>query len=282
MKLDCKSYLEEKKNKAKQISEQYLQETGNKPEIYIFNKNSDRANETYVKSKVKHCLESGIQPIVINDEVYNGTMEYISPYSTSICLVQKCEDFEKELDKLYGMDDPRLIDIEYLRTDPHKVCTPAGIVNLLKEKCNYELKGKTAVIINRGNIIGKPLAQLLLDEDATVIIAHSKTPEHNLKKLCQQADIIFVGVGIPSFLDDTYLNNSGKQVVIDFGINRDNEGKLCGDINEESIKDKVLYYTGTPGGTGLTTVAQLIDNITEYYKTRLTIMNSCDFKKYFN
>lgn len=269
MKLDCKSYLEEKKLKARQISERYLQETGNKPEIYIFNKNNDKANETYVNSKVKHCLESGIQPIVINDEVYKGTTEYILPYTTNICLVQKCDDFERELDKLYNMDDPRLIDIEYLRTNPHKVCTPAGIVNMLKEKYNYEFKGKTAVIINRGNIIGKPLAQLLLDEDSTIIIAHSKTPKHNLKKLCQQADIIFVGVGIPNFLDDTYLNNSGQQVVIDFGINRDSEGKLYGDINEESIKDKVLYYTGTPGGTGLTTVAQLIENITNFYNNQL-------------
>lgn len=258
MKLDCKGYLEEIKQKAREVVNLSKEDI----ELFIFNKNKDEANQTYVNSKVRHCNDVGIKTFVINDSVIRGVDDYILPYSTNLCLVQKCENFKKELDDLYGFDDPTLIDVEYLRTNPHKVCTPAGIINLLKRKHNYSFEGKTAVIINRSDIVGKPLSTILLDENATVIVAHSKTPTEILKELCRKADIIFVGVGKVNFIDDTFLNNTGEQVLIDFGINRDEEGRLCGDINEEAIKDKVKYYTSTPGGTGLTTVAQLLENIT--------------------
>lgn len=107
-------------------------------------------------------------------------------------------------------------------------CTPAGIIQLLK-RSNIEIEGKHCVVIGRSNIVGKPMALLMLRENATVTIAHSKTK--NLKELCKQADILIVAIGKPKFIDESYVKEGA--VVIDVGIHRNEENKLCGDVDFE-------------------------------------------------
>ena len=133
-------------------------------------------------------------------------------------------------------------------------CTPAGIMEILREY-NVELEGKTAVIIGRSNIVGKPMAQLLLEKNATVTLTHSRTP--HLAKVCRQADVLIVAIGRAKFVTEDYVKEGA--VVIDVGINRDEEGKLCGDVDFDQVKDKVGMITPVPGGVGPMTITMLME-----------------------
>ncbi|WP_461204362.1 bifunctional 5,10-methylenetetrahydrofolate dehydrogenase/5,10-methenyltetrahydrofolate cyclohydrolase [Clostridium sp. DL1XJH146] len=136
-------------------------------------------------------------------------------------------------------------------------CTPKGIISLLKEN-NIEIKGMNAVIVGRSNIVGKPMANLLLKENATVTICHSKTKD--LKKICSEADILIVAIGKPLFIDSTYVKE--KAVVIDVGTTY-LDGKLVGDVNFNDIISKVDYATPVPGGVGPMTTTMLLTNLYE-------------------
>ncbi len=133
-------------------------------------------------------------------------------------------------------------------------CTPAGIMEILREY-NVELEGKTAVIIGRSNIVGKPMAQLLLEKNATVTLTHSRTP--HLAKVCSKADVLIVAIGRAKFVTEDYVKEGA--VVIDVGINRDEEGKLCGDVDFDQVKDKVGMITPVPGGVGPMTITMLME-----------------------
>ena len=133
-------------------------------------------------------------------------------------------------------------------------CTPAGIMEILREY-NVELEGKTAVIIGRSNIVGKPMAQLLLEKNATVTLTHSRTP--HLAKGCSKADVLIVAIGRAKFVTEDYVKEGA--VVIDVGINRDEEGKLCGDVDFDQVKDKVGMITPVPGGVGPMTITMLME-----------------------
>lgn len=134
-------------------------------------------------------------------------------------------------------------------------CTPAGIVDLIDE-AEIDLKGKHCVVIGRSNIVGKPLAMMLLHRDATVTICHSKTA--NLKTICQDADILVVAVGKANLINNEHIKDGA--VVIDVGINRLSDGSLCGDVDFESVINKVSYITPVPGGVGVMTRAILMKN----------------------
>lgn len=147
-------------------------------------------------------------------------------------------------------------------------CTPAGIIQLLK-KTNIEINGKSAIIVGRSNIVGKPMGALLLLENATVTIAHSQT--NNLKELCKNADIIVAAIGKAKFITKDYV--SSKSIIIDVGMNRDENNKLCGDVDFEQVKDIVSYITPVPGGVGPMTVVMLMKNLIELtkYQNNLSI-----------
>lgn len=140
-------------------------------------------------------------------------------------------------------------------------CTPAGILELLY---NYKIKieGKNCVIIGRSNIVGKPMAMLLLKENATVTICHSKT--RNLADICRNADILISAVGKANFVKSDMVKKDS--VVIDVGMNRDESGKLCGDVDFNDVKNKVSYITKVPGGVGPMTIAQLMRNTLKAFK----------------
>ncbi|MDE7433644.1 MAG: bifunctional methylenetetrahydrofolate dehydrogenase/methenyltetrahydrofolate cyclohydrolase, partial [Mycoplasmoidaceae bacterium] len=124
-------------------------------------------------------------------------------------------------------------------------CTPLGVIELLKHS-NVDMNGKHVVIIGRSNIVGKPLAALFLLENATVTVCHSRT--NNLKGICKQADILVAAVGKAKMINKEYVKQNA--VVIDVGINRDENNKLCGDVDFEGVKDVVSLITPVPGGVG--------------------------------
>lgn len=140
-------------------------------------------------------------------------------------------------------------------------CTPYGIIQLLK-RSGIEMDGKHCVIMGRSNIVGKPMAQLMLRENATVTIVHSHTP--NIRELTRQADILVAAIGKTKFVTEEYVKEGA--VVIDVGINRDENGKLCGDVDFEQVAEKTSAITPVPGGVGPMTIAMLMYNCLEAYR----------------
>ena len=137
-------------------------------------------------------------------------------------------------------------------------CTPAGIIELLK-RSGITMEGKECVVIGRSNIVGKPMAQLLLQENGTVTICHSRTK--NLKEVTKRADILVVAIGKPRFITDEYVKEGA--VVIDVGIHRGEDGKLCGDVDYNLVAPKASAITPVPGGVGPMTIAMLMKNCVE-------------------
>lgn len=140
-------------------------------------------------------------------------------------------------------------------------CTPAGIIELLK-RTDVEITGKKCVVIGRSNIVGKPMALLLLRENGTVTICHSRTQD--LKAVCKEADILVVAIGKPKMIDETYVKEGA--VVIDVGIHRPEGGKLCGDVDFEKVCNHTSAITPVPGGVGPMTIAMLMNNCLRSYE----------------
>ncbi len=139
-------------------------------------------------------------------------------------------------------------------------CTPAGIIELLK-RSNIEISGKECVVIGRSNIVGKPMAIMMLQENATVTICHSRTK--NLPEVCRRADILIVAIGKPKMITKEYVKEGA--VVIDVGIHRNENNKLCGDVDYEDVFDTCSYITPVPGGVGPMTIAMLMYNCVSRY-----------------
>ena len=149
----------------------------------------------------------------------------------------------------------------------HCPCTPSGVMRLLEEY-NIPLEGKNALVIGRSNIVGRPMAMMLEHAGCTVTVAHSKTAKDSLIENFVSADIVVSAVGKRNVVSDVEFLSSKRlkdKVLIDVGMNRDENGKLCGDFSEE-LKQKVAYYTPVPGGVGAMTVAMLMQNVIEYYE----------------
>ena len=158
---------------------------------------------------------------------------------------------EKDVDAFHPQNVGKIMTGDY----DFLPCTPAGIMEMLKYE-NIEVEGKTCVVIGRSNIVGKPMSMLLLHKNGTVTICHSKT--QNLKEVCQSADILVAAVGRANFVTADMVKDGA--VVIDVGINRLENGKLCGDVDFENVKEKASYITPVPGGVGPMTIATLMQN----------------------
>ncbi len=140
-------------------------------------------------------------------------------------------------------------------------CTPAGVIELLK-RSNVEIEGKHCVVIGRSNIVGKPMALLMLRENATVTVCHSRTK--NLKEICKEADILIVAIGKPMYINSEYVKEGA--VVIDVGIHRDANNKLCGDVDYNTVEPICSAITPVPGGVGPMTICMLMKNCLEAMK----------------
>ena len=158
---------------------------------------------------------------------------------------------QKDVDAFHAVNVGKIMlgDYEFLP------CTPAGVMEMLR---SYQIpvEGKECVVIGRSNIVGKPMGMLLLHENGTVTICHSRTK--NLAEVCRRADILVAAVGIPKFVKADMVKEGA--VVIDVGMDRDENGKLCGDVDFEAVKDKCSFITPVPGGVGPMTIAMLMQN----------------------
>ncbi|WAM32556.1 bifunctional methylenetetrahydrofolate dehydrogenase/methenyltetrahydrofolate cyclohydrolase FolD [Caldicellulosiruptor naganoensis] len=252
-----------------------LKEKGIESTLAVVIVGDDPASRSYVNSKKKTCSEVGINSIeyaldstttqedlenlierLNQDPKINGILVQL-PLPNGLDEARVCKKIlpQKDVDGFHPMNVGMLttgIDFEY----SIKPCTPFGVIELLKRE-NIEIRGKHAVVIGRSNIVGKPLALLLLRENATVTICHSHTK--NLKEICKTADILVAAVGKPKFVTADMVKEGA--VVIDVGINRDETSKkIVGDVDFEVVKEVASYITPVPGGVGPMTVAMLMKN----------------------
>ena len=163
---------------------------------------------------------------------------------------------EKDVDGFHPLNVANL----WLKKECTLPCTPKGIIKLL-DKANIEISGKNAVVLGRSNIVGLPIAKLLLDRNATVTITHSKTQD--LANVCNKADILIVAIGKARFLTADMVKDGA--VVIDVGVNRDEAGKLCGDVDFDNVEPKASVITKVPGGVGPMTITCLMENTIEAF-----------------
>lgn len=248
-----------------------LKEEGKEVSLAVILVGNDSASQVYVRNKKKACEYVGIR-----------SLSYELPEETSEEELLKLIDDLNEREDCQGilvqLPLPKHIDSEkvLLRIDSKKdvdgfhpvsvgnlsignpgfvSCTPAGIIELLK-RSGVELDGANAVIVGRSNIVGKPMAMLLLRENCTVTIAHSHT--RNLSEVTSRADILIAAIGKPKFFKAKDIKENA--VVIDVGMDRDENGKLCGDVDYEDMLPKVSKITPVPGGVGPMTIAMLMKN----------------------
>ena len=248
-----------------------LKEQGIEPCLAVILVGDDPASRVYVNNKKKACEFCGIR-----------SLEYVMPAETTqndlIALVEKLNNDKTVNGILCQLPLPKHLDekeiLNLIRPEkdvdafhPENVghimigdfnflpCTPAGIMEMLRYE-SIGLDGKNCVIIGRSNIVGKPMAMLMLKENATVTICHSRTK--NLKETVAGADVIVAAVGRPNFVTADMVKDGA--VIIDVGINRMDDGSLCGDVDFEACKEKASYITPVPGGVGPMTIATLMQN----------------------
>lgn len=251
-----------------------LKAEGKNATLAVIQVGNDPASSVYVNNKKKACAYIGIE-----------SLSYELPEETTeqelLDLVERLNKDDAVHGILVQLPVPKHIDGDKIiqtispKKDvdgfhPENVgnlvigekgfvsCTPAGIIQLLK-RSNIEIAGKNCVVIGRSNIVGKPMALLMLRENATVTIAHSKT--QNLKELCKTADILIVAIGKPQFITSEYIKEGA--VVIDVGIHRDENNKLCGDVKYDEVEPLASAITPVPGGVGPMTIAMLMNNCVE-------------------
>ncbi len=242
-----------------------------KPALAVVIVGSDPASQIYVRNKIKACQEIGIcsysyeLPADCSQKQLEDVLDELAKAENvhGILLqlpLPKGFDAESAMAKI-----PREKDVDgfsaenlgklVLHEERTVACTPLGVMQIFKRE-GIELEGKNAVVLGRSDTVGKPMALLLLNANATVTVCHSKTK--NIKEICKNADIIVSAIGRAKFVTEDMVKVGA--VVIDVGINRDENGKLCGDVDFEKVKEKASYITPVPGGVGPMTIAMLIYN----------------------
>lgn len=253
----------------KENIKKYTDRNGKPIKITIFQVGDNQASNTYIRNKQRACEEVGIDSEVVKlgTTIYDEFLlsKYLKEEESDGVMVQlplpsayeehfflNCISPSKDIDcltdislgKFYASNNPTLAP-----------CTAQGIIDIL-DYYNIPIEGKHAVVVGRSNIVGKPIAHLLTCRNATVTVCHSKTP--NLSEFTKRADILVVAIGKANFIKGDMVKEGA--VVIDVGINRDENGKLCGDVDFNSVVDKVSAITPVPGGVGPMTVAELLKN----------------------
>ncbi len=278
--LDGKALSTKVKDRVKQeISN--LPKNDNIPTLAVVLVGDDPASAIYVRNKKRACEYVGIKSVSVtlaqdttqekleqtlndlnNDKSINGILLQLPlPKGLDERKALNCIAPEKDVDGLSSVNLGKLITKEVGITP----CTPTGVIEFFKEY-NIDLTGKNVVIINRSILVGKPLALMMLNANATVTICHSKT--QNISEYTKKADVIVTAVGKAKFLTEDMVKDGA--VVIDVSIVRTEAG-LCGDADYENIKDKASYITPVPGGVGPMTIAMLMENTLKAYKLQNNI-----------
>lgn len=254
-----------------------LRKKGIIPKLAVIMVGNDKASEVYVRNKSKACNEIGIEfeeflldsnikqeelINLINDlnarkDIHGILLQSPIPEHLNIREAFNTIDYAKDVDGFNPINVGKLS----IGEDCFISCTPHGVVKMLEEY-NIPVEGKRAVIIGRSNIVGKPLIQCMLNKNATVTVCHSKTK--NIEEITREADILIAALGKPKFVKADMVKE--KAVVIDVGINRNDEGKLVGDVDFENVSKKASYITPVPGGVGPMTIAMLMSNVVKAAK----------------
>ena len=275
--IDVKSIVDESKEKLKKEIEE-LKKKDIYPKLAVILANNDSASQIYVNKKRKMCEELGIidEEYILDESVTTeDILEIINKLNNDKCvdgiLVQlpvfKHLDEKLILNTISPLKDvdgfhPENLGKLLIGEDTIVSCTPKGIMKII-DSLGEDLTGKNAVVVGRSRIVGKPIACLLLNRNATVTICHSRTK--NLEEYTKNADILIVAVGKASLVNKEMVKEGA--IVIDVGINRI-EGKIKGDVDTIEVADKAKYITPVPGGVGLTTVLSLMENVVEVAKKR--------------
>ena len=248
-----------------------LKENGTEIALAVIQIGNDPASSVYVGNKKKACEYIGIRSEsyelpeettqdellslierLNKDNAINGILVQLPvPDHINEDAVIKAIAPSKDVDGFH----PESVGALLIGERGFLPCTPAGIIELLK-RSNIEIEGKECVVIGRSNIVGKPMSVLLLRENGTVTITHSKTT--NLKEVCRRADILVVAIGKPKMINREYVKNGAT--VIDVGIHRNENGKLCGDVDYDDVFPVAGAITPVPGGVGPMTIAMLMNN----------------------
>ena len=251
-----------------------LKEKGIVPCLAVIQVGNDPASSVYVNNKKKACAYIGIESLsyeleeqitqeelltiideLNHNEMVNGILVQLPlPRHIDENAVIQAIAPEKDVDGFH----PETVGNMCIGSKGFLPCTPAGVIQLLK-RSNIEIEGKECVGIGRSNIVGKPMAILLLRENGTVTITHSRTKD--LKEITKRADILVAAIGKPKFVTAEYVKEGA--VVIDVGIHRNENNKLCGDVDFDGVIDKVSAITPVPGGVGPMTIAMLMNNCVE-------------------
>ncbi len=243
-----------------------------KPGLAVVIVGEDPASRIYVRNKIKACEELGVasyayelpqtasqtevekllDELAAREDVHGILLQLPLPKGLNTEEIVAHIPVEKDVD---GFSSENL---GLLMQGKQKIaaCTPSGIMEMLKSTC-VDLTGKHAVVLGRSETVGKPMAMLLLNANATVCICHSKTK--NVAEICRSADILIAAVGKPNFVKAEMVKEGA--IVVDVGINRDVNGKLCGDVDFEGVKDKVSFISPVPGGVGPMTITMLMRNL---------------------
>ena len=251
-----------------------MKEKGIIPCLAVIQVGNDPASSVYVNNKKKACAYIGIESLsyeleetVSQDALLELIFELNENEKVNGILVQlplpKHIDENAVIEAITPSKDvdgfhPETVGNMCIGTRGFLPCTPAGVIQLLK-RSNIEIEGKECVIIGRSNIVGKPMAMLLLRENGTVTITHSRTKD--LKEVTKRADILVVAIGKPKFVTKDFIKEGA--VIIDVGIHRNEDNKLCGDVDFDDIVEKVSAITPVPGGVGPMTIAMLMNNCVE-------------------
>ncbi len=252
---------------------------GKEAALAVIQVGDDAASAVYVSNKKKACAYIGIKSVsyelpaetaeeellaliakLNGDGSVNGILVQLPlPAHINEDNVIRAIDPSKDVDGFHPENVGKLV----IGEPGFVSCTPAGIVQLLK-RSGIPIAGKRCVVVGRSNIVGKPMAILMLRENATVTVAHSKTED--LPQLCREADILIVAIGKPRFITADYVKEGA--VVIDVGIHRDEKNRLCGDVDYEAVAPLTSAITPVPGGVGPMTIAMLLENTLQAYLKR--------------
>lgn len=248
-----------------------LKKFGIEPTLAVVLVGEDKASQTYVRAKEKACNEYGIKSVAhrlsenttqnellalinvlnLDDSIHGILVQLPLPKHIDTNVVLAAIDPRKDVDGFHAVNVGKLVS----GLDGFVPCTPLGVMEILKEY-GIDVAGLNAVVIGRSNIVGKPMANLLLNASATVTVTHSKTK--NLKEICKNADLIVAAIGRPFFLKADMVKDGA--VVVDVGINRLDDGRLVGDVDFDEVAPKCSYITPVPGGVGPMTIAMLLNN----------------------
>ncbi|PSL43197.1 methenyltetrahydrofolate cyclohydrolase /5,10-methylenetetrahydrofolate dehydrogenase (NADP+) [Salsuginibacillus halophilus] len=271
VRLDGKALAAKKRESIREGVEKFTAKSGFAPGLAVIIVGDNPASHSYVRGKEKACEKAGIlsekqhlSADVSEKELLDMIGHYNeAPHIHGILVQLPLPDHiseskvieqisaDKDVDGFHPISVGRMVTGQKTLLP----CTPAGIMEILKAY-DITLSGKNAVVLGRSNIVGKPMAQLLLNEHATVTVCHSRTP--NMKDLAKSADIVISAIGKPGLVDDTYIKEGA--VVIDVGISRLEDGTLTGDVDEAAVQGQAGHLTPVPGGVGPMTITMLLAN----------------------